>query len=368
MASQLKAFDLSFSPLWSKKSIAGIWVVLALVSTTTLYYQLEKDTPWLDILPVKLLVWLFWGAYAILIFRFTRWIQMQTRNPIGIVVPFLMFCVISIVIQVAFYAFIAWLIGLGAFASLGFTVVFSILFKSLFEWYFILFWAVVILTLAFDYYQKFRRQELEAVYLQTQLVQAQLNTLKMQLQPHFLFNTLNTIVSLVRQENLKTAIEMLSGLSDLLRQTLSQKDQQQVNLVSEIQFTESYLELEKKRFGERIEVSIKIDPAARLALIPTFLLQPLVENAVYHGLSKKRSAKSLKITVNKNDNRLKLMVYNDGPQLSENFVLERSSGVGLSSTVERLSQLYGNAFSLSIYNRAKGVELTIEIPFIENEA
>ncbi|GJM34129.1 MAG: hypothetical protein DHS20C18_31300 [Saprospiraceae bacterium] len=357
----------SFAPFLSKMAIISIWLLIALVSTTALYYQLKSGVaapPWLNIFVVKLAVWGFWGIYALLIFRFARRFRLNRDQPILTGLLHLFFCLFSISVQVLFYALIAYGIGLGAFKEMGLLASFKALFVGLFEWYFIIYLSIVLVTYAFDYYQKFRKQELQALHLETQLVQAQLQALKMQLQPHFLFNTLNTIASLVRQERSKMAIEMLSGLSELLRITLSQKDQQQISLESELAFIRRYLELEKKRFGDKIQIEMQVAPEALDASVPNFLLQPIVENAIYHGLSKKISARKLMIKVQKTGEKLLLKVYNDGNGLAPGFDLTFSNGIGLSSTLERLGQQFEDHFQFSLNNHADGVEVMIEIPYI----
>jgi len=188
--------------------------------------------------------------------------------------------------------------------------------------------------------------------------------LKMQLQPHFLFNTLNTVASLVRQDQKPMAVEMLSDLSSLLRTTLLKKDEQQVSLTEEVAFLKNYLALEKKRFNDRVKVEWELASDTLKANIPVYLLQPVVENAIYHGLSKQLAATRLLIQAQRQGDVLRLSVYNDGPALPVDFDLTFSTGIGLTNIVERLSQFYPDRFDFSIHNKDKGVEVVIELPFV----
>jgi LytS/YehU family sensor histidine kinase len=232
----------------------------------------------------------------------------------------------------------------------------------LFEWYFIVYWAIVLFTYAFDFYNRYRKKELQTLQLEKRLIQAQLQTLKMQLHPHFLFNTLNTVSSLVRQEQKGTAISMLSGLSSLLRLSLAQRDRQEVSLQEEIQFIKHYLNLEKERFGEGMQIHYELEATALEVAVPAFLLQPLVENAVYHGLAKKLDARRLEISAKVINEHLQLQIYNDGPPIEDDFDPVYCNGIGLSNTLERLSQYYDGKFEFEIKNCRNGVMINMQLP------
>jgi len=347
-----------------RRWLVFFWLTIALISTQTLYIQLKMEVPWGEIFIVKLAIWLFWGLYTSVILWAGRVIRIEQRNHFKGLLFHLPFSVFSIALNAFFYAFFAWLVGVNSFEGVPLWGIFNGLFVALFEWYFIIYWAIIILSYAFAFYQSLKSRELEAVQLEAQLVTAQLQALKMQLQPHFLFNTLNTVASLVRQDQKPMAVEMLSDLSSLLRTTLLKKDEQQVSLTEEIAFLKNYLVLEKKRFEDRVKVEWEIAPETLPAKIPVYLLQPVVENAIYHGLSKQLVASRLWIKTQKRGDVLWLSVYNDGPTLPADFDLTFSTGIGLTNIVERLSQLYPDRFDFSIHNKAKGVEVVIEFPFI----
>ncbi len=353
-------------PFLNWKQILFFWLLIALISTSTLYLQLmakDEGTLWIKVFWVKLAIWLFWGGFAVLIAKMALRFRIENRKIFTGLLFHIPFCIFSITINVFFYAWLAHLIDLDSVAHLSLFQIFVGFFIGLFDWYFIIYWTVVLTTYAIDYFKKFQEREIRELQLESQVVQAQLQALKMQLQPHFLFNTLNTIASLVRQENKKTAIGMLSGLSELLRATLQQKDQQEVSLESELAFIQKYLELEKMRFKNQIEVDWDIDDETLSARVPTFMLQPLVENAIYHGLSKRLNARKLGIKARKKDNNLCLDIYNDGPSLPEHFELGLTRGIGLSNTLERLSQFFGEQCQVNIKNALNGVLVSIQFPF-----
>ena len=217
---------------------------------------------------------------------------------------------------------------------------------------------------ALDYYRQFRERQLRASQLETQLAQAQLQMLKMQLHPHFLFNTLNGITGLVRDNDNAAAVQMLVGLSDLLRQTLDNAGKQEVRLGEELEWLELYLRLQQIRFSDRLQVSIKAAPETLDAMVPNLITQPLVENAIRHGLGPRVAPGSVSLTAQSIDERLELSVCDDGVGLPEGWELTSSKGVGLLNTEARLRQLYGTDFGLEVRDRKHGgVEALLTIPF-----
>lgn len=216
---------------------------------------------------------------------------------------------------------------------------------------------------ALDYYWQFRERQLRASQLEAQLAQAELQMLKMQLHPHFLFNTLNGITGLVRDNDNAAAVQMLVGLSDLLRQTLDNAGKQEVRLSEELQWLELYLKLQQIRFSDRLQVSIKAAPETLDALVPNLITQPLVENAIRHGLAPRAQPGSVSLSAQRVNTRLELSVCDDGVGLPEGWQLQSSKGVGLLNTEARLQQLYGADFVLEVRNRDHGgVEALLAIP------
>ena len=217
---------------------------------------------------------------------------------------------------------------------------------------------------AFDYYRKYREREFEATRLEAQLAQAQLDSLRMQLHPHFLFNTLNGIVGLVRDNKNSAAVSMLVGLSDLLRHTLEHSSQHEVELREEINFIKLYLGIQEMRFSDRLRIELNIDPRTTKALVPNLILQPLTENALRHGIGRSAESGLVGISSAVEDSHLRLTVYDEGAGLPDDWQLKGSAGIGLANTAARLQQLYDNDHEFDIRNRdSGGVEVVIVIPF-----
>jgi hypothetical protein len=222
---------------------------------------------------------------------------------------------------------------------------------------------VIGICYAIDYYRKYREREVLATQLEAQLAQAQLDSLRMQLHPHFLFNTLNGIVGLVRDNKNQAAVSMLVGLSDLLRHALEHSNQQEVELKVELNFIRLYLNIQQMRFSDRLQIDLNIDPEVTKAMVPNLLLQPLVENAVRHGLGKSVASSWLGISAAHENGFLKLSVTDNGAGLPDNWQLKSSNGIGLANTAARLQQLYNGNHRFDIRNRKEGgVEVLVVIP------
>ncbi len=225
------------------------------------------------------------------------------------------------------------------------------------------------------YYRRFTerrdeaaRLELRAAELQAQLAQSQLGALKAQLQPHFLFNTLNAIMSLVRQARNEQAEIMLGRLADLLRAVLDDASAQEVPLRRELEYTRLYLAIEEVRFEDRLRVEFDAQPGLLDALVPHLVLQPLVENAIRHGIGRSAAAGRIAIRARREGDVLQLVVEDDGPGLAVADP-RRPAGIGLENTRARLERLHGGAATLTLEERAPhGVAVTIAVPWREADA
>jgi hypothetical protein len=216
---------------------------------------------------------------------------------------------------------------------------------------------------ALDYYRKYREREFLATRLEAQLAQAQLESLRMQLHPHFLFNTLNGIVGLVRDNKNQAAVNMLVGLSDLLRHTLDHSAQHEVELREEISFIKLYLSIQQMRFSDRLRIQYDIHPGTTRALVPNLIFQPLTENALRHGIARSADSGVVGISSALENDHLRLTVYDDGAGLPDDWQLKSSAGIGLANTAARLQQLYDDDHQFDIRNRpGGGVEVVIVIP------
>ncbi len=214
-----------------------------------------------------------------------------------------------------------------------------------------------------SYYHRFRERELRAAQLEGQLTKAHLHMLKSQLQPHFLFNTLHSISALMLTDVI-AADRMMTLLSDLLRMSLEQNGTQLTTLSREIEFLGVYLEIEKTRFEDRMRVGIEIAPECVDAQVPHLLLQPLVENAVRHGIAKLSAGGEIRIVARVEAGGLQMWIRDNGPGLAEVRGEKAKSGLGLRVTRERLRALYGDEQRCEIGNRAEGgAEVYLRIPF-----
>ena len=232
------------------------------------------------------------------------------------------------------------------------------------------YWMILGFQYGVTYYQRYRereeqalRLELNSTELKTQLMRAQLSALKMQLQPHFLFNTLNAIMVLVRQQRGPQAEEMLARLSDLLRSVLEDVEAQEVPLRRELEVLHLYLAIEQVRFQDRLRVEINAEPAALDAAIPQLALQPIVENAVRHGVGRSSAAGRIQIIAAHVNGALEVKVQDDGPGFPP-ANSAANSGIGLANTRARLHQLYGNQAKLTIENGPHGgASVTLILPY-----
>lgn len=207
-------------------------------------------------------------------------------------------------------------------------------------------------------------QQTETARLNEQLSKAQLSALRRQIEPHFLFNTLNAIAGLVRENRNDAAVSMIAGLSDFLRRVLQDSDRQQVPLGEELEFTKKYLDIQKARFADRLQYSVDVPANLLAAQVPSLILQPMVENAVKHGISQRVQGGAIRIAASRSNGTLNLSVYNDGPSLPAAFN-EKQSGIGIRNVKSRLQSLYGNAFELRMRNQEPGgVETSISVPFL----
>ena len=228
----------------------------------------------------------------------------------------------------------------------------------------ILYWMIVLIAVSVDLYGRYEKEAVNAARLQAQLAQAQVQSLKMQLHPHFLFNTLNSISALVR-DHPETAETMIARLSDLLRRALESTSAQEIELRQELEFLRLYLDIEKTRFEDRLTVHFNIDPAALEAMVPNMILQPLVENAIRHGIANKVENGEISISAKKRGSDLLLKVADNGVGLSSSTVLSIKQGVGLASTKGRLERLYGVRQALQLEAPdTGGFVARIVVPFI----
>ncbi|MBA2259836.1 MAG: histidine kinase [Acidobacteria bacterium] len=222
--------------------------------------------------------------------------------------------------------------------------------------------AAAAVNYALLYYRQSRERAVRASHLETRLVEAQLKTLHQQLHPHFLFNTLHAISTLMHRD-VDAADRTLVRLSDLLRLTLERLGEQEVTLGAELDFLRKYLEIERTRFADRLVVRYEVQPEALDALVPTLLLQPLVENAIKHGVARKTGAGHIDITARRDHDKLWIEVRDDGVGLSEDALTALQKGIGVSTTRARLQHQFGADYRFEFHRLAQGVGVVVAVPW-----
>ncbi|MGE3277052.1 MAG: sensor histidine kinase [Vicinamibacterales bacterium] len=234
-----------------------------------------------------------------------------------------------------------------------------------FDWEMMTYWAIVGLSHAVGYHYEARDRALRASQLETRLVEAQLQALQRQLQPHFLFNTLNAISALMHRD-VEAADEMIARLSDLLRLSLQTVGVQEVPLKDELDFLSKYLEIEQTRFRDRLSVVFDVQPDTLDGLVPNLLLQPLVENSIKHGIGPRPTPGQIVIRARRAGTLLELEVTDNGVGLSAARLSDFNQGVGLANTRSRLQHLYGAEHRFTLRQPAGGgLSVLIAIPLVE---
>ncbi|MEO5959479.1 MAG: histidine kinase [Opitutaceae bacterium] len=306
--------------------------------------------------------WLLWAGVTFLVARLARRFPLERpRLARGIALHSVLGVAVGVSMLILEFLFAhalqaVWAGAPRANAFLGFIV-----YK--FHVYFLVYWMVLGATRAYDYYAKFRESTLLASQLEAQLAQAQLHALKTQLHPHFLFNTHHAIVSLMLKQENATAIKMLTRLSDLLRLTLRHSDRQMSSLQEELDALELYLGIQRERFRDRLEIRYEIDPATLAAEVPSLLLQPLVENALKHGIDTLPGQGVLRVRAATEDSRLVLTVADNGPGFPIGFDPATAAGIGLKNTRARLARLYGADHTLEFLSASPpGAEVRLTMP------
>jgi two-component system, LytTR family, sensor kinase len=349
--------------------IFGFWTIFGTLNATTIYFEtvyVGMSHSWWRMVVWQVLIWDVWACFAPLILRLGRRFSLARANWVRPLLVHLLAFIILVAIHTAVGIWITnWI---EPFDEMGrpfppFLDNFLTRLTGNFTSDLLIYGIILGIGYAFDYYSKYRERETLAAQLEAQLAQAQLQSLKMQLHPHFLFNTLNGIVGLVRDNDNKAAVNMLVGLSTLLRHALENAGRQEVSLREELDFLELYFDIQQMRFSDRLRVEMKIEPETLEARVPNLILQPLVENAVRHAVAPRISAGLIGVSARRENGSLQLRVYDDGPGLSGGWLLEHSKGIGLSNTRARLEQLYGPEHRFIVRNREEGgVEALISLP------
>jgi signal transduction histidine kinase len=343
--------------------IASILAIAAAITCHTAGVVLAHGLPWVPSLLYGAVLWLWWAGVAYLVWsagdRNPALFQASVRNlllqiVLGISTSALHLGSLHFVTRLMGKLWSQWHIA--RFDTLTF---FEIGRYSLDFLIYALIWAAC----AIIYMQIATQQEtFRSLELQQQLSAARLHALQMQLQPHFLFNTLNAITTLVRLGRQKEAEAMLSHLNAILKATLATATPEKIPLAQELQIIDSYLAIEQARFTDRLRVEMKVDPAALDGLVPCFLLQPIVENAIRHGVGLRERGGVIQTSITRQGEQLHLSVLDNGP--GSNGKAAPGHGIGLKNTKDRLSHFYQDRYELTITEPVNGgYEVSITIPY-----
>jgi signal transduction histidine kinase len=327
------------------------WTALALffaISASLTYLSTGRPANWALSIRRSLLEWWLWALLTPIVVWLARRYPLDRRWPWhhGLVHG-AAGAALAIVKTAAERAMFAWLTGVWTYWLV-----------STLALQFFVYGAIVTAAHGVVYFERSRERD----HLAARLADVRLQLLSMQLQPHFLFNTLNTIAELVHGDP-DAADYMITGLSDLLRRTLELGPTQEIPLHAELDLLGRYLDIQKARFGDRLNVTMAIDDEARTASVPVLLLQPLVENAIRHGLAERVSSGRIDISARRNGTRLIITVTDDGPGAATP-VASAQERVGLGNTRARLEALYGSQHRLELTNAPeRGARVSLEIPF-----
>lgn len=354
--------------------IAPLWLAFGLVDAMQTVFVMRSEGmnhAWGKLFFTSVAAWVVWALATPLIMRLGR--RFPPIKP-GSVVTWLAHLAACAAIGLTFSAWTSaldFLLNPYAYASRSksFAHIWSSNFFNGILVFLVLYAAVLVVNYALDSRARLAYQQTETARLNEQLSKAQLDALRRQIEPHFLFNTLNAVTGLVREGRNETAVSMIAELSDFMRRVLSDSNRQEVPLGEEMEFTQRYLEIQKVRFAERLQLSVDVPDELRLAQVPTLILQPIVENAVKHGIAKRAHGGQIRIAAFRSNGALTVRVYNDGPSLPANWETLQP-GIGIANMRTRLRSLYGDAFALRLENRqtggeSGGVEVSISVPFKE---
>lgn len=339
--------------------IFGLWTGISLAYASHLYFYhslRDGSASWTESLLESFADWYTWALLCFPVLALARRFPLRSlRNWLLHAV----LCFLFSAIQVALHSTAdQWFIH-HTFSWEAVGHAYGTFFARTYHFGLLVYWLIVV---ARDVIERYKDQQLTASQLETRLAEARLQALRLQLQPHFLFNTLNTIASLMHQD-VQAADRMIVRLSELLRMTLASDGEQEVPLRKELELVSMYLDIEQARFAGRLQVNIEAPPETMNALVPSFFLQPIVENSVRHGMSVSRGAGMIEICAQRDRGSLRLRITDNGSGIPPSGVQD---GIGLSNTRMRLQQLYGSRYELVLKSALNsGTEVVVAIPYQE---
>lgn len=349
--------------------IGSIWLGIGLFDATQNVFVMHSEGmhhAWAALFATLLLSWLPWALATPFVLRLDRQSSPARWGSGSTWVVHLSACVGTNILSAAWNAGLEELLNPWAkplsperFAPLWLDKVYNGLLQSLF-----LYAAILTVSRLLQSRERLARQQVETARLNEQLSNAQLESLRRQIEPHFLFNSLNAIAGLIREKRNDAATSAIAALSDFLRKVIEHSDRQEVPLGEEVQFLQKYLDIQKLRFANRLQSKVDVPRELFPVQIPSLILQPIVENAVKHGIGKQARAGCIQVAAFRSNGQLILRVYNDGPPLRDGWE-KTQSGIGILNVRKRLESLYGDRFEFDLRNQEAGVEVVMSLPFHE---
>jgi len=330
---------------------------------------------WARVMMGSFVQWWSWGLLAPLIVSVDLWMPFSKKQIVRRIAAHLLLAPVFTTAYIYLEAVLMWMLGWIPWSRIFYAQRLPMALSGMFLWSVLVYCLIVGVFQAKLYYQRYLSGELRVERLERSFSEARLNALRMQLDPHFLFNALNTISSQVERDP-RLARQMIEHLGDLLRLSLENKDKQEVLLAEEMAFLDHYLAIQRIRFGDRLRFETQIDAEVRFAVVPCLVIQPLVENAIRHGISSRASGGSVFVSARRIEDQLEIRVTDDGVGLPAGWKLEESAGLGLSVTRERIRGLHptdGSSFAVRRRSRdgngkIEGTEATIILPLCFRES
>ncbi len=344
--------------------IIGVWLLLPFLTGSVTYLSsVLRDEPasWGRIVCIDAHLWYIWMLLTPLVLKIARHFPLDNRYWFKNVLLLIPTSIAISVLHTFIFLFLRYIFGAfseSGLPSLSFVYMMA---SRMFVTNLLVFGGIIGVKHAIDYYRKYKEKEIRSAQLETELMKAHLQVLKMQIRPHFLFNTLNTISSLLRTD-IETADRMIAQLGDILRLSMEIDGKQEVPLHQEIEFLKKYLDIEQIRFRDRLNIMYNIDQEALNAFVPNLILQPLVENAIRHGIAPLPKGGAISIRAQRINGTLTIKIQDNGKGLKKGKKKLKGNGVGLVNTTARLKQLYDSDYKLIFKEQKEGgvtVELTI---------
>ena len=339
-----------------------IWTIVALFFSTQvfmMYYSENQPIPYAKAFFVQAAACYLWALVTPLVLWLARRYRIDRNNWHKKVIFHVALSVALSSVLIVIH-FVIYMVIVGRTNRITPYWAFDYLYPNLDRWL-LVYWFIFLMSHASNYYHSYREGELKASRLKTQLAQSQLEALKMQVHPHFLFNTLHSISALLSKDT-EAARKMITRLGDFLRLTLESGGANEVTLRQELEFLNGYLEIERIRFQDRLTTKIEVDPAVLNVHVPNLILQPIVENALRHAIARTNSG-TVEISAIPRNGAVRIEVRDNGPGLEPLLATRGSKGVGLANTKARLIGLYGSAAKFELRNRPSGgLTVMLEVP------